>query len=166
MPPKAAAIGNPPRNPRTCPRNEIQHRVKKDAAGQVAVSVRIYEVLGYFAIIGPRMKDLDVTARTNERTPHYVQGRGREQQDANGSGKRNPDAHAGWPMTGHAPPVRVPSVKMTKRSRGQCPSHATKFVYLVADWACSICPLTGTRHCPHRASHLSEVPRVGQRATI
>jgi len=68
-----------PRNPRTCPGNEVQHRVKKDAAGQVAVSVRIYEVLGHFAIIDPSMKDLDGTARTDERTPYCVQGRGREQ---------------------------------------------------------------------------------------
>ena len=79
MPPKRSGKRQAPRNPRTCPRNEIQHRVKKDAAGQVAVSVRIYEVLGYFAILGPGVRDLDVTARINERTPHYVEGRDREQ---------------------------------------------------------------------------------------
>ena len=63
-----------PCNPRTCPSNEVQHRVKKDAAGQVAVSVRIYEVLGHFAIIDPSMKDLDVTARTDKRTSYLRTG--------------------------------------------------------------------------------------------
>ena len=39
----------------------------------MAVSVRFYEVLG-LAIIDPAMKDLDVAARTDERTFHDVGG--------------------------------------------------------------------------------------------
>ena len=39
----------------------------------MAVSVRIYEVLGHLAII--IMIDLDVTATADEPTRHYVQGR-------------------------------------------------------------------------------------------
>lgn len=40
------------------PRNEAQQRVKKDAVGQVAVSVRIYEVLGHIVISDPAMEHL------------------------------------------------------------------------------------------------------------
>jgi hypothetical protein len=38
---------------KACPRNEALHRLKKNVAGQVAVSVRIYEVVEHFAIIDP-----------------------------------------------------------------------------------------------------------------
>jgi len=72
----AAVTGKPHGNLRACSRHEAQHRVKKGAAGQVAVSVRIYEVLGRLAIVDPTMRNLDLTARTDERSSHCVPGRG------------------------------------------------------------------------------------------
>ena len=73
-------------------------------------------------------------------------------------------------MTGPAPPEGVPNVKMTKRSRGQCPSRKAKFVYLVPDWARNMCPISEWKrvatdqHAPLSSLRLSSNRDVSRRS--